>query len=78
MNKREALVKLNECFVNSSSYNEAIHLFFDSFICKWLDIDSSKLPTDPQIKRLVNEDGSNRVLPLNNLIHEAQLSHFKI
>jgi len=74
INRDEAIRELNNCFKSSATYNEAITKFFEGYVCEWMKVNPSLLPTEPQSKMLLNEDGSERVLPLSNIISEALLS----
>lgn len=71
INRAGALRELNNCFKNAQTYNEAITLYFENYICDWLKINPSLLPTEPQVKMYINDDGIERVIPLQNLISEA-------
>lgn len=74
INRDKAIRELNICFKKSNSYNEAITIFFESYICEWMRINPSLLPTDPQHKMNYHESGEERILPLQNLISESLLS----
>ena len=74
INRDRAIRVLNNYFKTSATYNEAIVKFFEGYVCEWMKVNPSLLPTEPQLKMRFNEDGSKRVLPLSWVISEAVLS----
>lgn len=75
LSKSKAIKELNNCFLSSHTYNEAVDKFFTNCICPWLEISSAHLPTDPQNAKWEEVDSTKRIIPKRNLIMNAQLHY---